>query len=727
MKWIARFIGLIVSIFCNTSGICQPVFNKSHGLYQVPLLITISGKIPNSEIRYTTDGSAPTAQSQLYKGAFMIRETTVLRAAEFLSNSIASEITTSSYIYPNSVLNQPNNPSGYPTHWGDYCEISGKAIADYEMDPELTSDVPFAQKIVTGLYSLPIVSLVTDKGNLFNTNADENTGGIYVFTGAPVGSGIGRGWERPVSFELFGGGEKRDLSVTCALTMHGGHSRLPDKNPKHSFRLKFKSDYGPSKLHYPIFGENEVNKFNSLIIRTMFNESWVCQGNERNKAQLTRDLWARLMQKEMGYPSSNGIFVHLFLNGLYWGVYTISERINDDFCKSHFGGKKEDYDIIKVSESNSGQLLEASDGNLAKWEEMVSLAEKVSDNRFYFKLVGKNVTGEVGDVETLLDVDNFIDYMLINQYGGNEDWDYHNWYAIRNRTRKDLGFQFLCWDSENIFYHTDQNVLDTYYTGCTTHIFKCLMKNNIFLHRYIDRAYKLLVAPNGFLTEKPAVELWDSLYSVISTAIYDESARWGDYRRDVHPYYSKGELYTPSKHYVEERRTMLNEYFPKRSGILIKQLKEKGWYPKTDPPKFMIDGVENVNIDTLTSENTLTLSGPTTILYTTNGTAPVSWTNNASGTRTKTASAYRYPANLMDKFMGYNGWITIQTIGQSFNGWSPTVERSFYINNSTDIVVACDENENSQNSIFDLQGRNRQFSNGHNKGIFIVNGKKVFK
>ncbi len=172
---------------------------------------------------------------------------------------------------------------------------------------------------------------------------------------------------------------------------------------------------------------------------------------------------------------------------------------------------------------------------------------------------------------------------------------------------------------------------------------------------------------------------------------------------------------------------MLNEYFPQRSGILIRQLKDKGWYPKTDPPKFMIDGVEDINIDTLTSENTLTLSGPTTILYTTNGTAPVSWTNSASGTRTKTASTYRYPANLLDKFEGYSGWVTIQTIGQSFSGWSPTVERSFYINNSTNIAETKDGNDNSQNWIFDLQGRKRQISNGRGKGIFIVNGKKVLK
>ncbi|MBQ7180962.1 MAG: CotH kinase family protein, partial [Bacteroidaceae bacterium] len=705
----------------------QPVFNKPHGLYSIPMLITISPSSSDSRIYYTTDGSEPTLNSTLYTNAFLVRSTTILRAAEFRADTLASPVTTCSYIYPASVLSQPNDPAGYPSRWGKYCEIQGTAVADYEMDPELASNPAFAQKAADGFYALPVLSLVTDKDNLFSTVADEKTGGIYIYTGAPVGGYPGRGWERPVSAELFGGTAAHDLQVDCALTIHGGHSRLPDKNPKHSFRLKFKSAYGPGKLHYPLYGngEGEVTKFNSLIVRTTFNDSWVCQGNDRGRSQITKELWARLTQKRMGYPAANGIYVHLFLNGMYWGLYSLSERINDDFCQTHFGGDKEDYDVVKVTEDSNGQRLEASDGSIDKWNEMVSLAEKSADNQYYFRLTGQN------GAEPLLDVDNFIDYMLINQYSGNEDWDYHNWTAIRNRKRADRGFQFLVWDAECIFQHTDFNALNTYYSKCTTHIFKYLIQNAVFRRRYIDRAYKLLVAPDGMLTEKNVVALWDSLYNDISLALYDESARWGDYRRDVHPYYSKGELYTPENHYMAERNKLLTEYFPQRRDIFLKQLIEKGWYPKTAAPVFLVNREECL-ADTLTSGDELTLSGTPAVLYTQDGSDPVSWIYSSGGTRTKSAIAYTKGTNLLDVLPKENGWVTVKAIVQSFQGWSPTVERSFYITRTTDIVETTDNRERETGygqqttNIYDTSGRIVP-KDKLSKGIYIKNGRKTFQ
>ena len=699
----------------------QPVFSKPHGLYSNPIMVVITSENPSTEIRYTLDGSEPTVNSTLYQGAILVNATTILRAAEFRANEMSSAIATCSYIYPSSVLSQPNNPKGYPSQWGKYAAISGTAVADYGMDPELTSNPDFAQKIVDGLYSLPILSLVTDKGNLFNTKADEKMGGIYIFTGAPVSNYPGRGWERPVSAEFFGGAKEHDLQIDCALTIHGGTSRNPEKTPKHSLRLKFKSDYGPSKLYYPFYGEGEVEKFNSIIIRGMFNDSWVYQGTWRGESQYVKELWARLIQKKMGRPSSNGIYVHLFLNGMYWGLYSISERINDDFGKTHFGGDAEDYDVVKVTEDSGGQRLEASDGTLDKWNEMLRLAEKSADNRYYFRL-----TGQDGTSEPLLDVDNFIDYMLINQYCGNEDWDYHNWTAIRNRKRADKGFQFLCWDAEIIFRHLDQNVLDIYNTGCTTHIFRYLIQNAVFRRRYIDRAYRLLAAPDGLLTEKPVVELWDSLYNDISLALYAESARWGDYRKDVHTYASKGELYTPDTHYIPQRNKLLKDYFPNRSRIVLQQLINKGWYPKTEPPTFLINGEPDYAVDTLSLDDVLTLEGGTAILYSSNGSDPVSWINSSSGTRTSSAVRYDKGDNILESLPDKEGWVTLKVIAQTLLGWSPTVERSFYVKRATRLNEMATANGQSSTDIYDLSGR-RMANNRPKKGIVIVGGRKIMQ
>jgi len=60
-----------------------------------------------------------------------------------------------------------------------------------------------------------------------------------------------------------------------------------------------------------------------------------------------------------------------------------------------------------------------------------------------------------------------------------------------------------------------------------------------------------------------------------------ESARWGDYRRDAHPYKTGPyELYTRDDHWRPEIDRLLKEYFPKRTEAVIKQFRETRLYPK---------------------------------------------------------------------------------------------------------------------------------------------------
>lgn len=175
-------------------------------------------------------------------------------------------------------------------------------------------------------------------------------------------------------------------------------------------------------------------------------------------------------------------------------------------------------------------------------------------------------------LDTLLDKDNFIDYMLINQYAGNTDWDHHNWYAIR-RNNNHEGFKFMCWDSEIIFENPQENVV-TKLNGYPTTIFNLLLNNEDFALRYVRRAKKLL-ADDGLLGEQSVVQVWDSLYNNISTALYDEAARWGDYRRDVHRWQDKSNtVYTVDDTYMAERSRLLNEYFPVRTGNVLSYIEK---------------------------------------------------------------------------------------------------------------------------------------------------------
>lgn len=554
-------------------GWAQPKFSQPHGLYnQQRLDVEIIPSNNDTEVRFTIDGSAPTANSQLYSTSLVLERTTLLRAVEVKDGELMTPITTASYIFLESVMNQPNNPEGYPSEWGKYTDMNGMSIADYEMDPEMTNDEILRPKIIQGLYDLPILSIVTDKDNLFSHENDTARGGIYIFTGPPVGDATGHGWTRPASAELIGGPQAHDMQIDCGVRLHGGHGRLAEKNPKHSFRLVFKKEYGPGTLEYPLYGEGASDKFDQLVLRCHFGNSWQHWGGWGNvKAQYTRDVWARRMQRRMGYPAVNALHVHLFLNGMYWGLYNIAERIDDQFGKEYLGGKKSDYDVIKVEESG-GVGIEASKGDMVAWKEMLATVGKASDDKYYYRLQGLNEEGNPDTTEALFDIDGFIDYMLINQYGGNTDWDHHNWYAIRKRGADTKGFHFLCWDTEQIFEGLNDSNLSTNNHSNPTWIFHSLLNNKKFANRYLKRAKEVL-SEDGFLGETSVVELWDSLYYTVANAVYVESARWGDYRRDVHQYNGGSyPLYTVDEHYMSERNRLLTEYFPQRSSVALSKI-----------------------------------------------------------------------------------------------------------------------------------------------------------
>ncbi|MGX8697358.1 MAG: CotH kinase family protein, partial [Prevotella sp.] len=508
----------------------QPQFSIPHGLYDGgTLTVAISGEGGGSVIHYTTDGSEPSVESPVYEGPFSVTGTTILRAAVFEGAERVSSVTTASYLFINDILSQSDSPEGYPQEWGEYTQISGTAKADYEMDPEMTTDPQLRPKIIEGLKSLPVLSIVTDRDNLFSHENDPDRGGIYIFTGPPVGDDTGHGWTRPASVELLNTLQPGELgegfTASCGLRLHGGHGRLAEKNPKHSFRLVFKEQYGQKSLQYPLFGGSEPQKYKQLVLRCHFGNAWQhwAEGN-RQKAQYTRDVWARRMQRRMGRTSVDALYVHLFLNGMYWGLYNMAERVDDQYGKDHLGGKKEDIDVIKIEE-DGGNHIEAGEGNLDAWNLMVQTARAAGGSSADSDAAYQQLQ------DSLLDVDAFIDYMLINQYGGNTDWDHHNWYAVRRRGTDSQGFRFLCWDSEIILENENENVLNKNNGQASpTGIFQSLLKNEDFARRYLRRAKEVL-AEDGLLGHDQVVEVWDSLYHTIQTALYAEAARWGDYRR----------------------------------------------------------------------------------------------------------------------------------------------------------------------------------------------------
>ena len=156
----------------------------------------------------------------------------------------------------------------------------------------------------------------------------------------------------------------------------------------------------------------------------------------------------------MKHPSSNSIYVHLYINGIYWGIYVPSERMDKDFAVKYLGGEEDDYDVIK-------DYAEVADGTIDAWNQMMQMANNgVENTDDYQRIQGNNPDGSPNpEIESMVDVVNLIDYMLINFYGSNTDWDSHNWAAMRNRVSPGKGFKFFCWDAEHMLKKLNGNEL----------------------------------------------------------------------------------------------------------------------------------------------------------------------------------------------------------------------------------------------------------------------------
>ena len=137
----------------------------------------------------------------------------------------------------------------------------------------------------------------------------------------------------------------------------GGSSRQPDI-PKHSFRLEFREQYGEGKLRYPLykdapFGEGATETFDELVVSVLDSTIPGCTVTTIKdlRGEQPRDQWVRDLQFAMGHHSTRGRYAHVYLNGMYWGIYNLQERPAAPFFEEYFGGDKDtDWDVINSNE-----------------------------------------------------------------------------------------------------------------------------------------------------------------------------------------------------------------------------------------------------------------------------------------------------------------------------------------------------------------------------------------
>ena len=508
--------------------------------------VVLGSTFQGERLRYTTNGSMPTAtQGWDYREPIVVNHSMVLRVAAFRDSALPSAPQTFTYLVSQDVLRQTG--LGFPEFWGVTNGIPVRA--DYAMDPEVLATDERLGEADRALQALPIVSVVAEPDDWFDSER-----GIYA---NPRSSGDE--WERSASLEMEPAVGQPLVSIPCGVRIQGGWNRRPEESPKHALRLVFRRKYGASELKMDVFGGG-VQRFETLILRAGCNNTWLhWSGEERSRGDYLRDQWMRETYGAMGQLSARGKFVHLFLNGLYWGIYNLAERPSAPFVAAHLGGKASEYDS-----RNGENILEGTD---KAWRELFRMVNSgVREMETYRR------------VERLLDLDAFADFMLLNLYGGNGDWDrVSNWYAARRRS-EDGRFLFLVWDGERTLEKVEDSILGVDDDLCPTRLFQRLRENPEFRSRFSRRARKHL-AGDGVLGPKASAGRYRVMAELLDGPILAESARWGDYRRDFHPYkVGPYELYTREHHWRPEVRRLLEEYFPKRTAALIRQLESAGLY-----------------------------------------------------------------------------------------------------------------------------------------------------
>ncbi|MBN2270484.1 MAG: chitobiase/beta-hexosaminidase C-terminal domain-containing protein, partial [Sedimentisphaerales bacterium] len=556
----------------NTSGaldiVADTKFSHDRGFYTAPFSVTITTETAGATIHYTTDGSAPSdIHGNEYIGPIEITTTTPLRAMAFKPGWVSSDVDTQTYIFLDGVINQPSNPAGFPESWGG-------TAADYEMNQGIVG--ANSATIRDDLKSIPTMSLVAQTDDIFGS------GGIY---SNPWNSGIS--WERPASIELIYPDESDGFQLNCGVRIYGGVGR---QEKKKTFRLLFKRTYGPTKLQYPIFGEDAADQFDTIILRANFNDGYPWGGGS---SQYIRDEWMRQTNQALGHPAAIGTFVHLYVNGLYWGLYNPSQRPDTAFSATYYGGDKADWDGINST-------VPVNDSQTVAWNTLMSMSnEGLENNRNYQQMQGNNPDGTNNPAyEDYIDIDQYINFLIVNFYGGNNDWMSHNWYAGRIRGPQSTGWKAYTWDAEWVMgIGSDLNTNSVGHTTSSNYLLKpytYLRLNTEFRLRFGDHAHKaffnggpLYVDPDHPNRDpshpernRPAA-LYAELADMIERAMICETARWGDV--------GGGSGYNIAN-WRSARDWVINSYMPNRSAIVLGQLRNAGLYPSIDAPTFNQQG-----------------------------------------------------------------------------------------------------------------------------------------
>ena len=449
----------------NTQGYSgvtsEPMVSSNGGFYSTSVTVSLSPATIGDDIYFTLDGSEPTENSQIYTTPIIINSTKVLRAKSFATGLLPSNTITNTYF--------------------------------------INFSTP-----------LTVVSLSTNPGNLFDEEYGIYAMGDSAETSFPYfGANFWKDWERPVHIELFETNGSKGFGIDMGAKIFGGWSR---GNSQKSFSLFARGQYGYSTLNYKLFDELPFTEYEAFVLRNAGND-WL--------STMFRDALLTSLVDDVDIDKQDYRPAVLFINGQYWGIQNIREKVNENFLAQHHNVDPDSVDILEFL----GQVVAGdSTDYLALYSFIENNSMAIPANYEYIK--------------TKMEVDNFIRYFVSQIYFDNQDWPGSNikyWKKSVNGKWRwilfDADFGFGIWDAYAYNNNTLQFALDDNGPGWpnppwSTLLLRKLLINNSFRYKFINcfADYSNTIFSATVVNNKI-----NSIASTIAAEIPRHISRWGQF------------------------------------------------------------------------------------------------------------------------------------------------------------------------------------------------------
>ena len=414
------------------------------------------------EIRYTTDGSIPDTNSSLYTEPLILSE---LNQAPELSSISTSPYWTapSGDIMQVNVIRSRSFQNGIPT------------------SPPFSKTYGIGSEALEMFETYPVFSIQIDSDSLFDPER-----GIHVPGNAYVANDLqwsgnyfnrGQEWEREVHIEYFENGLPIWAQQT-GLRIHGGKSR---NAPQKSLRLYARSELGAAKFNHPFFETKDTRVYDKLLLRAHFG-CW-------NKTAI-KDGVSAYIARDLDFESQHAQPCIVFLNGEYWGLFAIRDRLDTHFIEEELEVERDSVDIVL---NGSGNYPEAGlDWGIVYGDNIhyVALLDFLENNDM-------SLEGNYSYVSTQLDISSAIDYYIAEIYFAQRDWPSNNYKLWRGGG--DSKWRFLFYDIDSgwglqgplhntLLYAAHPLGTSIYNTPHATFLFRKLLDSPLFAeafqHRY---------------------------------------------------------------------------------------------------------------------------------------------------------------------------------------------------------------------------------------------------